>query len=506
MGATVARRFKPPAEPLVERNPFRQGNRAPCQIPTFDELRSRLPAPVLPEDAPWEQLYWAAWETLWQSLYSPPAGSSLIAGYFKTNDENNLEMGDEAFIAQLSGYIPGSFNLIEILDNFYAGQHDDGFICRAQDGETGEDVHQQPYEPNSSGPNLLAWAEWRHFRLTGDKERVAAVFWPLLAYHRWCRANRTWPNGLYWTTAYSSGLVNQPRVPAGRYHHQHWAWIDASAQAAVNGALLERMAILLDEQEFAQELAAEHANLAQAINTTMWNQELAFYQDIAPDDRFSPVRSIAAYWTLVDPQLVPRERVQPFIQHLRDAWSFSTQMALPSLAADSEAYNGRTGNGWRGAVWSALTYMVLRGLQIAEQPALASKLAVNHVEAVCRVFEQTGSFWNNYAPEEIGPGDPAVVDRSGQTPAALIAMVLEDILGLSVDWPLRQVTWRRFLDRTEGYGVRNLPLGNEGSVDIIGTDEVVRIRTDSPFTLAVHDSRQVIQAAVPAGNSEITLK
>jgi hypothetical protein len=150
--------------------------------------------------------------------------------------------------------------------------------------------------------------------------------------------------------------------------------------------------------------------------------------------------------------------------------------------------------------------MVLRGLQIAEQPALASKLAVNHVDAVCRVFEQTGGFWSNYAPEEIGPGDPAVVDQSGQTPAALIAMILEDVLGLSVDWPLRQVTWRRFLDRTEAYGVRSLPLGNEGSVDIIGTDDAVRIRTDTPFTLTVHDSRQVIQAAVPAGTSEISLK
>jgi hypothetical protein len=459
----------------------------------------------LPEDTAWEQLYWAAWEALWQSVRLPTGDSSLIAGYFKSNDEANVEMGDEAFITQLSGYIPGSFNLIEILDNFYTGQHDDGFICRALDGESGKGIHQ-PYEPNSSGPNLLAWAEWRHFRLTGDKERVEAVFWPLLAYHRWCCANRTWPNGLYWATGYSSGLVNQPRVPSGRFHHRHWAWIDASAQAAINSALLERMAVLLDEQEIGQDLAAEHATLVQAINSTLWNQELAFYQDVGPDGRFSPVRSIAAYWTLVDPQLVPRERLQPFVQHLRDAWSFNTEMVVPTLAADSEAYNGRTGNGWRGAVWPALTYMVLRGLQIAEQPALASKLAVNHVDAVCRVLEQTGSFWNNYAPEEIGPGDPAVADQSGQTPAALIAMILEDILGISVDWPLRQVTWRRCLDRAEEYGVRNLPLGNDGSLDLIGTDDAVRIRTDTPFTLAVHDSRQVIQAAVPAGTSEITLK
>jgi hypothetical protein len=461
---------------------------------------------VLPEDAAWEQLYWMAWEALWQSLCKPPPESPLTAGYFVADPEaNTLEMGDESFITQLSGYIPGPFNLIEILDNFYARQHDDGYICRALDVESGEDFHL-PYEPNSSGPNLLAWAEWRHFRLTGEGERIADVFWPLLAHHRWCAANRTWPNGLYWTTAYSSGLVNQPRVPDGRYHHQHWAWIDASAQAAMNLALLERMAVLLGEEDCARELAAERAALVQKINTTMWSEESSFYQDVGPDGRFSPVRSIAAYWTLVDPQLVPQERLQLFVQHLRDAWSFNTGMALPSLAVDSDAYNGRTGNGWRGGVWSTLTYMVLRGLQIAEQPALASKLAVNHVDAVSRVFERTGRFWNNYMPEGIGPGEPAIVDESGRTPAAIIAMMLEDVLGISIDWPLRQVTWRRFLDRTEAYGLRNLPLGNEGSLDIIGTAEAIRVRTDTPVTLAVHDSQQVIQAAIPAGLSEISLK
>lgn len=503
----MARRFLQPAEPLVERNPFRQSDRTQSSPPSFDEIRSRLPAPVLPGDPAWEQLYWTAWESLWGSFHMPATGSSLSAGYFPVIDMagNEIGMGEEAFIAQLSGYIPGPFNLINILDNFYVRQHDDGFISRSLHVDSGEDVHL-PYEPNSTGPNLLAWAEWRRFRLTGNKDRISEVFWPILAYHRWCRANRTWPNGLYWTTGFASGLVNQPRVPSGRYHHQHWSWIDASAQAAVNGFYLERMAVLLGEDDFARELAAEHADLVQTINSTMWNEQTAFYQDVGPDGRFSSVKSIAAYWTLVDPQLVPKDILQHFIQHLRDVWSFNTRVVLPSLAADSEAYNGRTGNGWRGAVWPDLTYIVLRGLQVAEQPALASKLAVNHVNAICDVFDNTGHFWQNYMPEEIGPGEPPVVDKSGQTPAAVIAMMLEDILGISIDWPLRQVTWRRFLEREQGFGVRNLPLGEEGVVDMFGDMEAISIHTDTPFTLAIHDSQQVIQMAVPAGTSNIPLK
>ena len=496
--------FQLPVEPLVERNTFRNGERTYTALPDFESVRSRLPVPVLPEDAAWERLYWDAWRSLWARLRMPSGSSGLAAPYLHLADGSCLEMGASSFIAQIAGYVPGDFHLIDILDNFYARQHDDGFIVRALDTYTGEDCHQ-PYEPNSTGPNLLAWAEWRYVRLTGDDSRVAAVFWPLLAYHRWLRANRTWRSGAYWTTGHAGGLLNQPRVPNGRYHHRHWAWVDATAQAAHNASLLERMAVQLGEQALADEVAAQRALLVKTFNDTMWNDEQHFYQDVAPDGRFSAVKSIAAYWALLDPQLIPQERLTPFIQHLRDTWSFRTPYVLPSLSADSEAYNARTGNGWRGGVWPGLTHMVLRGLNVAEQHALAHKLALIHVDAVSRVYEQTGRFWENYMPEDLGPGDPSAEDPDGQTPAALIAMILESVIGLSIDWPLREVKWRRYLDRAEGYGVRNLPLGNEGTLDLFSMGKRVRIRTDVPFTLVLQEGPDVIQTAVPAGAFEIEL-
>lgn len=503
-GAPVDRRFTSLVEPLVEKNTFRRRDREPCRIPEFDEVQPRLPIPIFPDNPDWEQLYWRAWKTLWRSFRAPASGSPLVAGFPQPGENGNVQMGHEAFIATLSGYIPGSFSLIDFLDNFYANQHEDGFICREFNPETGVDYHE-PFEPNSTGPNLLAWAEWRHFRLTGDKERIAAVFWPLLAYHRWCRANRTWRSGLYWTTGYAGGLINQPRVPGGRYHHKHWAWIDASAQAVIDCEMLERMAVLLGEQELADEVAAERDALSRTINAEMWNEEAKFYQDVASGNHFSDIKSIAAYWALLDSQLVPKERQTPFIQHLRDTWSFRTETVVPSLAADSQAYNSKTGNGWRGAVWPSLTYMVLRGLSMAAQWSLTHKLATLHLETVCRVYQDTGCFWENYAPEEAAPGDPAIEDMTGLTPAAIVAMTLEHILGLSVDWPLRQVTWRRYLEGGGDYGVRNLPLGNEGTLDLVSAGESIRIRCDTPFTLTVINEQEVVQMAVPVGTFEFEL-
>lgn len=357
----MAKDFQLPAEPLVERNAFRHAVGLPLTVPDFEAIRPLVPVPVVPDEPGWERLYWSAWEKLWARIAAPSAGSLLAGPFVRPAETDNLEMRATAFISQLAGYVPGSFGLIHLLDNFYARQHDDGFIVRELDTASGRDCHG-PHEPNSTGPNLLAWAEWRHFRLTGDMSRVAEVFWPLLAYHRWLRANRTWPNGLYWTTGYASSLTNQPRVPGGRYHHQHWTWVDATAQASVNAALLERMAVLLGEQAAADEVSAQRTILAQRFNDILWNEAQHFYQDIAPDGHFSAVKSIGAYWALLDAQLVPKERLTPFIQHLRDTWSFRTPSVLPSLSADSEAYNARTGNSYRGGVWPALTYMVLRGL------------------------------------------------------------------------------------------------------------------------------------------------
>ena len=238
----------------------------------------------------------------------------------------------------------------------------------------------------------------------------------------------------------------------------------------------------------------------------MWNEEINFYQDIGPDRSFSSVKSIASYWALLDPHLISKDRLPLFVQHLRDTWSFRTENVIPSLSADSEAYNARTGNGWRGAVRPPLTYMVLRGLGVADHHRLGHKLALAHLDMVGEVFAMTDKFWESYLPEELGPAEPKVEDVSGITPASIIPMVLEQVLGLAIDWPLRQVTWRRMLATEESYGVRNLPLGNEGSIDLMGSNGSIRVRTDVPVNLTVYVDNEIVQAAVPAGEFDLSIK
>ena len=491
-------------EPFVEKNQFRQHRTVRPVMPEFEQIRPELPSPILPGRPALESLYWAAWKALWAAHANSVSSLSKAGGNSESAATGWVSMAAAPYIAPLAGYLQSVYPLMTLLDGFYAFQHDDGYIAGELDPQSGAEG-VQPYSPDCAVPNLLAWAEWRYFRLTGDSKRIESVFWPLLAYHRWRRANTSWPSGLYWTTETASGLKNQPRVPDGRHHHQHWSWVDASSLASMNCRLLESMAILLGEAKYGEQLRAEHDALISVINAELWNDELKFYQDAGPTNGYSKTKSIAAYWALHDSMLVPADRLTPFVQHLRDNWSFGTKVVLPSLSADSDAFNAQTGNGWRGGVWPSLTYMVLCGLMNVKQYRLAHTLARLHIDSVAQVYGDTETLWRSYSPFEARPGTPVEEDRSALTASALIAMTIEYVVGVSYDQPLRQLTWHRYFDSQQPFGIRNYPLGNEGSVDLESADGVIRIHSELPFTLTVHTLDETVAIAVSPGASEISL-
>ncbi len=498
-------KYERPSDPLVAQNPFRQQAYAPQAWPSFAAAKAALPQPILPEQPKWVSLYWRTWELAWQNLRQPQPGSGFVANYLDAVTDGYLFMWDSAFTSQFGLYGRRAFNFLGNLDNLYAKQHDDGFICRQIDVATGQDFFY-PFDPNGTGPNILAWGEWRHYRFTGDDGRLAKVFPPLVAYHRWCRANRTWPNGLYWATGHSSGLSNQPRVPNSSTHHRHWTWVDASMQAALNSLVLAQMAVLLKQESLADELEREHTALVGLINKQLWNEAAQFYQDVDPDGRFSPVKSVAAYWGLLDGSLIPEKRLELFVQALRENWAFKLPHRVPSQSADSEGYNFETGHYWRGAVWPCTNFVVLRGLRQVGQHGLAHEIAVNHLTHVAEVYDQTGAFWENYAPETAAPGSPAAENPVGMAGLSPIAMLLEDVIGIGVDWPQRRVFWDRRLVSEQPYGVQNYPLGPDGTLSLVADAAKLVLTTDVPFTLTLRDAHQSMQTAVPSGTTEIDLE
>ena len=144
-------------EPLTAENIFRVMKPDSLPISTFAEAKEILPVPVWPGHEKEIEMYWKAWEIAVKNLTHPQDGSGFVVTYIDTAYNGNIFMWDTSFILMFAKYGARFFPFQRTLDNFYAKQHPDGFICREIKGD-GADCFER-YDPVSTGPNLMPWAE-----------------------------------------------------------------------------------------------------------------------------------------------------------------------------------------------------------------------------------------------------------------------------------------------------------------------------------------------------------
>jgi len=451
-------------EPLVDENVFLNMKPDRSYPRNFPESRAALPEPFWEGHESAIECYWKAWDLAFRNCKRVLRGNGFIAPYIDTAFNDCIFMWDSSFILMFAKYGRRAFEFQRTLDNFYAVQHPDGFITRELQEWNGNDRFHR-YDPVSTGPNLMPWCEWEYFLNFGDKDRLAKIFPPLLAYYHWTRHHRTWPDGSYWSSGWGCGMDNQPRIPGAvnpQFVHGHMAWIDATAQAVLAGKMLVRMAKVLGRAKDTRDIVAEMKTLAAYMNARMWREDTKFYSDRFRDGKVSSVKSIAAYWTLLA-GVVPPKRLKPFVAHLCDRKTFNRPHRVPTLSADNPEYKA-TGGYWQGGVWPPTNYMILRGLTETGFDDLAADVARNHYDNVLKVFERTGTFWENYAPEKAAPGKPAMHDFVGWSGLGPISIFFEYVLGLRPSVPDKRIVWDIRL--TEAHGVSRYPFGPTGTLDL----------------------------------------
>ena len=484
------------------------------ELPDFSKVRSSLPDPFWDGHSAAIDCYWRAWELAFGNLQQPTRENDFLSNYCDTAFNGNLFMWDSTFITYFGLYARGAFNFQGTLDNFYRKQHTDGFICREISEADGQDTFHR-FDPSSTGPDVLAWAEWNYYQKTADHARLEKVFPPLVAYHNWMRAHRTWPDGSYWTTGWGCGMDNLPRVK-GRDHenwgHGHLSWVDATFQALLSAKVLLQMAAVLEREDEVADLYDEVEKLTGYANQHLWDDRINFYCDRFPEGALSPVKHIGAYWALIA-GCVPNDRISRFIAHLDNPREFNRAHRIPALSADDPDFKSMGGY-WCGGVWAPTNYMVLKGLEATGQHDLAHQIARNHLENVTHVFESENfrwegaeqfrnffhledmkfddkhTLWENYAPDFSAPGDhskPGYVGWSGLPP---IAVLLEDVFGLAPDALSNRLTWRVRL--LEEHGVHRYPFGSNGLLDLkcnsrksLDDRPSIEIHSNIPLTLEV---------------------
>ena len=492
-------------QPLVDENSFRTAGIAVEPVPIFDQVRAKLPAPYWEGHDEAIDCWWKVWELAFQNLNPATPENGFIRNYIDTAFNGNLFLWDSVFILLFVRYGLHAFDFQATLDNFYARQHTDGFICRELRPEPGGDMFH-PHDPASTGPNVLAWGEWHYYRNTGDRDRIARVFPGLLAYHRWLRKYRTWPDGSYWANGLARGMDNQPwgdEPHVAQTDHGHLSRVDVTAQAILSAQCLLAMARLLGrEAELTPEIE-EIEQLKALVNTHAWDPATQFYYDWhAVRGRIS-VKSIGVYWLLLA-DAVPADRLGPFVEQLNDPATFNRPHRVPCMAKDGPDYQARGGY-WRGGVWPPTNYMLLQGLTRHGYADLAYDIARNHHDSVVQVFRDTGTVWEFYAPELDAPGErhdgkharPDMVGWGGLAP---VAGLLEYRFGLQPDVPQNRLIWD--VREMAAFGVERYPFGADGLLDLTcaarSTPQekpAVTIRSNWAFTLELRwaGGQEIIQ-------------
>ncbi len=474
---------------FAEENPFRAKPRRNVERwPTFEDARAELPEPHYPAHPEAVDCYYRCWQIAFSNFRRATELNGFISDFSSTMFEDSLFLWDSVFITLFGRYGDRAWKFQSTLDNFYAKQHPDGGICRQFLEEDGSECFSR-FDPAGTGPNVLGFSEWEYFLCTRDEARLAQVFPALVAYGQWCRRYRTWPNGAYWGTGWSSGMDNQPRTPAGAhklFDHAHRTWVDTNMQQVLANRIVLDMAEVLDRKNDVADFAEENSALVPWINQYLWDERTGFYHDLERDQsRITSVKTIGAYWALLADAVAP-ERLDRFVSHLANEAEFKRAHRIPSLSSDTEGYDP-DGGLWRGGVWAPINYMVLKGLSRHGYDELAAEIAQNHFFNVMECFRQTGSVWEHFAPDARAKGRGRK-DFVGWTAITPIAVFFEYVIGLRADPGRRKLVWN--INSTEEMGVKRYPFGARGRIDLkvearsaANEAPVIEVKSDVPFEL-----------------------
>jgi hypothetical protein len=490
-------------------------------LPGYIETKNLLPQPIYDENTQWIEMYWKAWEMAFNNFHEPAAGSGYVSQFLDCAFNANIFLWDMSFQTMFLNtahqLVPG----ISSLDNFYAKQHETGEICREINRTTGIDFEfwqnaenlplfsrwgfdeyfnqykadvvyigrDTPY-PNPKltldalNHPILAWAELESYKWTGDKTRLETVRLPLVKYYEALQKYIRQGNGLYITDWAS--MDNSPRnicLASGG------TGVDISSEMVLFARNLSELSEILGYKEDAKHFDTEANTLAAIINAKMWDDEKGFYFDLTLDEKFCGIKTIAAFWTLLSKTATP-ERAELLAGHLTNPKTFYRKHPVPTLAADEKEYFPQGGY-WSGAVWVMTNTMVIKGLEEYHYDELAREIALKHLDAVSRVYAQTGTFWENYAADTIKEGvntnGAAVVkDIVGWGALAPVLYLIEYGIGLKPDAPDNELTWEIFSDKRSGCEKFRF---NGHQVDLLanpsGKELVVLVRSDGEFLLKI---------------------
>jgi neutral trehalase len=397
---------------------------------------------------------WAWIEDYWTTA-SPESG---IGGgkFFYYPQSGLLDQSEQIFSSFYLVYSNRIYSASNGLDALYSKQEENGAIRWKYDVSTGAAI-LPPENPEGLGMPLFAWAEYNLYHKTANKKRVKDVMPILQRYYTWIEKTFKRENGLFETPVSATGMSNSPR--GGAIYH-----VDFTVAMNINAMYMAALGDILNDKDIAFIYKRNYFSLKTRLNNMMWNDKDAFYYDIDASEHQVPIKTIGAFWTLLA-EIVNEDRSERLIAHLTDPTSFGTENPFPTLSADSPDYDKR-GMGYRGSVIPPFTYMIIKGLEKYNHWELARACAIRHLYFILDSAhpngEQKQTLWEAYQPQNEGraiwPDQPdwPRAQFLAYTGLSTVALMIENIVGLSVSLPRKTVDW--IIPNLEIMGIENLSL------------------------------------------------
>lgn len=410
-------------------------------------------------DQDFVDIYDKTWSWIQDFWTGTSTGENSTDGYFiyPQGDCRNIDQFEAIFSSFFLVYSNRNFPANQNIDFFYARQEESGAIRWKYDTGTNRPVTDSA-NPEGIGIPLFAWAEFNLFHKSANKRRVKDVMPVLQAYMDWIERSFKQPNGLYAVPACACSMHNSPR--GGTFYP-----VDFNAALAVNAMYMATLGDILNDKDLNFQYKRMYFSLKTRINSLMWSNDTAFYHDLDESEAQLPHKTIAGFWPLLA-EMPNEDRATQLIAHLSNPNTFGTEHPFPSLSADSPDFM-ENGEGFHGSVYPPFNFMVIKGLEKYQRWDLARESAIRHLYYMLDgMFPNDqkikGDLWDAYLPCKEGiasmEGNPDFPRQRCLHYAALstIALMIENVIGLSISLPRKTVDW--IIPNLEVMGIENLSL------------------------------------------------
>ena len=266
------------------------------------------------------------------------------------------------------------------------------------------------------------------------------------------------PNGLFSVPYQFSTMFNAPRD--GTFYP-----VDFNCCIAINAAHMSALGDILNDKELSFTFKKMYFSLKTRINNLMWSNETGFYHDLDKDEQRLPHKTIAGFWPLLA-ELPNADKADRLIEHLSNPNTFGTDHPFPSLSVDHPLFS-QDGEGFRGSVFPPFNFMVIKGLEKYQRYSFARECAIRHLYYILEALspidtKQKGDLYEAYLPTKEGPAKMAswpdfprkkFVHFAG---LSTIAVMIENVIGLSISLPRKTVDW--VIPNLEIMGIEKLSL------------------------------------------------